>query len=137
MAAETGAAMVGGAKLLGGAAGATGVGAALAAVVVMLMTLPRTGREWAVGLISTVLASLAGGAAAIIKLGLLTQLQAVRTDTELFFALMGLAGVVFACGLPGWAVVRWVFNWMERRRAADIAEVVAEVRGQITGGGNA
>ena len=42
-------------------------------------------------------------------------------------------GIVFACGLPGWAIVRWVFTWMERRRDKDIAEIAGEVRDAVTG----
>ncbi|MFM9936982.1 MAG: hypothetical protein ACKVOL_12395 [Novosphingobium sp.] len=42
----------------------------LAAVVVMLMTPPRCKREWAVGLISTVVSSIGGGAAVIEHFGL-------------------------------------------------------------------
>ena len=139
MAAETGAAAFGAGKLLGSIGGATGAGAALATVVVMCMTLPKSPREWAVGLISTVTASLAGGAVVVIKFGLLEQLQGVRSDAELFFALLGLLGLTFGCGLPGWAVVRWTFRWMEKRQGKDIAEVatdaVSDVK-HIAGGGN-
>jgi hypothetical protein len=113
-------------KLIGGAAGAYGIGAALAAVVVMLMTPPRSPREWAVGLISTVVLSICGGAMVVERLGLHSWVLSTN-------GLLALLGLCFACGLPAWAVVRWVFTWMERRRGKDIGEVVAEVRGQIKG----
>lgn len=129
------AAGIAGWKLIGGAAGAAGIGAALAATVVMLMTLPRTGREWAVALISTVLSSIGGGAAVIIQLDLLRLLSRAGTDLELLVALMGLLGLVFCCGLPGWALVRWVFNWMARREGKDIAEVAQDVRDAVSGVG--
>lgn len=125
---------VAGWKLVGGAAGAAGIGAALAAVVVMLMTLPRTMREWAVALISTVMCSLGGGALVILKFNLLGSLARAGSELDLVVTLMGVLGIVFACGLPGWAVVRWVFNWLEKRRDKDLGEIVGEVRGVIGGG---
>ena len=57
-------------KAVGGASAVAAGGAGLAAIVVMLMTPPRSPREWAVGLISTVVASIGGGAAAIEHFGL-------------------------------------------------------------------
>jgi len=60
-------------------------GASLAAVVVMLMTPPRSPREWAVGLI-------------------------------------------FACGLPGWAVVRWVVNFIDRNQNVAIDDIARNVK---------
>ncbi|WP_170301722.1 hypothetical protein [Cupriavidus basilensis] len=105
------------------AAGASG----LAALVVMMMMTPRSPREWAVGLISTVVSSVAGGAAVVQKFGL----QAWTHD---YIGLVALFGVVFACGLPGWAIVRWLFNFIERRRDKDLAEVAGEVRDAVTGG---
>lgn len=121
-------------KLIGGAAGALGIGAALAAFVVMCATLPRTLREWAVALTSTVVSSLGGGALVIVKCGLLAQLLAAQSEVELFVRLLGVLGIVFACGLPGWAIVRWVFNWLEKRRDHDLGQIVGEVRGVIGGG---
>ena len=44
-------------------------------------------------------------------------------------------GICLSCGLPAWAIVRWVFTWMEKRRDADISEVLAEVRRQIASKG--
>lgn len=105
----------------------------MASVVVMLMTRPRTGREWAVGLISTVLSSVGGGAFAILRFSLLVPVQNAHTDLELVLSLMGMLGIVFACGLPGWAVVRWSFNWMAKREGKDLGEVAADIRGAIGG----
>ena len=62
--ASSGAAGAAAFKAVGGASAVAAGGAGLAAVVVMLMTPPRSPREWAVGLISTVVASIGGGAAA-------------------------------------------------------------------------
>lgn len=120
------AAGIAGWKAIGGAAGVAAGGAGLAAIVVMLMTPPRSPREWAVGLISTVMGSIGGGAFVIEHYNL----QAwMHTSTGLLSAL----GLVFACGLPGWALVRWLFTWIERRKGKDLGEVATEVRGVITG----
>jgi hypothetical protein len=108
-------------KLIGGAAGAYGIGAALAAVVVMLMTPPRSPREWAVGLISTVVVSIGGGSAVIQHFDLHTWMQS-------FNGLMAVLGLVFACGLPAWALVRAVFTWLAKREGKDIAEVLHDAK---------
>lgn len=108
-------------KLLGGAAGAGAIGAGLATIVVMCITTPRSPREWAVGLTSTVVGSIGGGSAVIQHFGL----QSWAHDP---FGLVAMLGLVFACGLPAWAIVRWLFNWMEKRKAMDLAEVIADAR---------
>jgi hypothetical protein len=131
--ASSAAAGIAGWKLLGGAAGALGIGAALATVVAMCVTLPRSLREWAVALISTVVSSLGGGALVIVKFGLLDELGKSATELDLFVRLLGVLGIVFTCGLPGWAIVRWVFNWLEKRKDKDLGEIVGEVRGVIGG----
>jgi hypothetical protein len=68
--ASSGAAGAAAFKAVGGASAVAAGGAGLAAVVVKLMTPPRSPREWAVGLISTVVASIGGGAATIEHFGL-------------------------------------------------------------------
>lgn len=113
-------------KAAGGAAGMAAGGAGLAAIVVMLMMRPRDGREWAVGLICTVVSSIGGGAVVIESL----ELQRWMTTTSGVVAVLGLA---FACGLPGWVFVRWLFTWFERRKGADLAQVATEVRDIVTG----
>ena len=117
------AAGIAGWKLLGGAAGAAG----LAAMVVMLMTQPRSAREWAVALITTVLGSVCGGAALVQYLGL-------QSWTHSYTGAVALIGVCFACGLPAWAVTRWCFTWMARREGKDIGQVLSDVRRDIAGG---
>lgn len=109
-------------KLIGGAAGVYGAGAALAAVVVMLMTPPRSPREWAVGLISTVVLSIGGGAAVIQWLGLQAWMQSMN-------GLMAVLGLVFACGLPAWALVRAAFTWLAKREGKDLAELINDAKG--------
>lgn len=112
-------------KLIGGAAGVAAGGAGLAALIVMLMTPPRTLREWAAGLISTVVSSVAGGAWVLHRLGMGDLAQSGPVGLAVLF------GLCFACGLPGWALVRWSFAYMERRRDRDLGEVVQEAAGQL------
>lgn len=109
-------------KAIGGAAGASAAGAGLASIVVMCMTHPRTPREWAVGVISTAVCSIAGGAWVMHYLGL----QELATQGPL--GLMELLGACFACGLPGWAAVRGVFRWLEKHEGQDIAELAGSVK---------
>lgn len=111
-------------KLLGGAAGAGAIGAGLASVVVMCAMTPRSPKEWAVGIISTVMASIGGGAAVI-------QHYELQSWASTPIGLVAMLGLVFACGLPGWAVVRWLFNYIAKRRDADLGEVADEVRGKL------
>jgi len=110
-------------KLLGGLVGIAAIGAGLVSVVVMCIMTPRSPREWAVGLICTVVSSVCGGAAVIQHYGLQSWVHSP-------FGLVGMIGLVFTCGLPGWAIVRWLFNYIEKTKAATIAEVVRDVRGQ-------
>ena len=99
-------------------------GAGLAAVIVMLMTPPRSPREWAVGLISTVLGSICGGAFVVERFGLQSWMHG-------YVGLVALLGLCFACGLPAWAVVRWSFTWMIRREGKDLGEVIADARADV------
>jgi hypothetical protein len=108
-------------KAVGGASAVAAGGASLAAVVVMLMTPPRSKREWAVGLISTVVASIGGGAAVIEHFGLQ---HWVNSPT----GLCAMGGLIFACGLPGWAIVRWVFNFIDRNHDASIDAIARNVK---------
>ena len=108
-------------KALGGTAVAAASGATLAAVVVMLMTPPRNKREWAVGLISTVVSSIGGGAITVEHFGL--HHWAFST-----LGLCALGGLIFACGLPGWAMVRWIFNFIDDKRDASIDKVAKDVK---------
>ncbi len=108
-------------KLIGGLAGLGALGAGLAFLVVMCMNPPRTAREWTVAIVATVVSSICGGSFLIEYLGL--QFWIFRWS-----GMVSLLGLVFACGLPGWAFVRWIFNWLAKREGKDIAEVIAEVR---------
>lgn len=93
-------------------------------LVVIMTRMPRTRQEWAVGLITTVVSSLAGGSFFIVKY----QLHAWGADV---YGMMALGGFYFACGLPGWAIVRWIFNFINQREDATIIDVVREVKDKI------
>src|SRR5690606_34596694 len=86
--------------LLGGAAAFAGLGA----IVVMCMTRPRTDSEWTASLISTVMSGICGGAAVIMHFGLLHW-------ADSYVGLVAMGGLIFSCSLPGWAIVRWLFNY--------------------------
>ncbi len=73
----------------------------------MLMTPPRTHREWAVGVISTVVTGIGGGAIAV-------QYFHLQEWVDSMIGLVALGGLIFGCGLPGRAIVRWVFNFIEK-----------------------
>lgn len=113
-------------KALGGMAAVAGLAAALAAVVVMCAKRPRDGAEWTVGIISTVVSSLSLGAYAVLKMGMLDNLP--TEPVPLLMAVMSMGGVMFASGLPGWALVRATFTWLSKNDGKDIAELAQEAR---------
>ncbi len=108
-------------KAAGGMAGVAGGAAGLATIVVMLMMRPRSASEWAVALICTVVSSIAGGAWVVQYLDL-------HRWVDGYVGMVAIGGVIFACGLPGWALVRAVFAAIERRRSADILDLADEAR---------
>lgn len=119
---SAGHAFVGGAGVVGGVT--------LAAVVVMLVKQPRTPREWAIALISTLVCSLGLGAALVLYFGLHRPL-ASHNDVEVIAGLLQIIGVVFAAGLPGWVLVRIAFNTMNKFQDASADDVVEEVKGLL------
>lgn len=100
---------------------AFGLPAGLATLVVMLWIQPQSKREWAMALVSTVVSSVCGGAAVVQHYGL-----TFWGDT--YIGLMAMAGIIFACGLPGWVIVRALFVWAEKRKTKDLAELISEVK---------
>ena len=115
------AAGVAGWKILGGLAGMGALGAGLAAFVVMAMTRPTDEKEWRVALACTFAGSIGGGAALIKYLG-------VEQWSHDVFGLVGQGALMFACGLPAWALVRALFKYLEKRKDADLAQIVKEVK---------
>jgi hypothetical protein len=76
---------------------------------------PRSTRKW----ISTVVTGIGGGAIAV-------QYFRLQEWVDSVTGLVALGGLIFGCGLPGWAIVRWVFNFIEKNRDAGIDEVAKE-----------
>ena len=111
-------------KALGDSAIAAIVATSLATIVVMLMTTPRNTREWAVGLISTIVSSVSGGAALIQYLGV--QIWANSTG-----GLLAMGGLIFACGLPGWAIVRAVFRYIDSKQDATIVQIAKDIKAAL------
>lgn len=115
-------------KLLAWALAAGGVAAGLATIVVMCVTTPRDSKEWAVALISTLVSSLSLGSGVVLCLGLHQHLAS--TDlSEVILGLIAIGGVLFASGLPGWALVRAVFTTIRKREGQGIDQIVQEIRG--------
>lgn len=110
-------------KALGGLAATGALGAGLASIVVMCIMTPRSRSEWVVGLISTVIGSISGGAFLIMHYDLHHWMESP-------IGLVSVLGMVFACGLPAWACVRWVFTFIDRRKDHDIKQVFDEVTGR-------
>lgn len=77
-----------------------------------------------VGLITTVISSLAGGSFIIIKFNL----HAWATDV---WGMIALGGFFFTCGLRGWAIVRWIFNYIEKKEDSDIFEVATDIKNDL------
>ncbi|WP_382155456.1 hypothetical protein [Hydrogenophaga sp. ANAO-22] len=111
-----------GGYLLYKAAIAFGIPAGLATVVVMLWVQPKSKREWAMALICTVVSSVGGGAMAVEYL----QLQHLAVGGVV--GLMALGGLIFACGLPGWVIVRAGFAWADKRKDHDLGELARDVK---------
>lgn len=106
-------------KALGGLAGAAGIGAGVASYIVMTMTKPKDDREFRVSLASTIAGSLFGGAAAVKYLG-------IEHWAKDIIGLMGMGGVMLACGLPAWLIIRALFHYIEKRKDADITDIIAD-----------
>lgn len=113
---STGAAGVAGWKIIGGLAGMGAIGAGLAAFVVMSLTKPKTDQEWRVALICTLVSSIGGGSALVRYLGF-------QHWVEDPFGMVAMLAFAFACGLPGWALIRALFIFLDKRRDAGIDEL--------------
>jgi len=118
------AAGIAGWKLIGGAAGVAAGGAGLATIVVMCMTRPRSDAEWVVALITTLLGSVCGGAFVISYFNL-------HTWMNNWIGLVAVLGIVFSCGLPAWAIVRWTFNYINKHHDSSIDEIANDVKSRL------
>ncbi|WP_144734757.1 hypothetical protein [Acinetobacter oleivorans] len=99
---------------------------ALIALVVMMIRMPKNPQEWAVGLICTVVSSITGGSFFIMKFGLHDWVNNV-------WGVLALGGFFFACGLPGWFIVRITANFINQREGKNIVEVVKELKKEVKG----
>lgn len=108
-------------KLIGGLAGMGAIAAGLAAFVVMSMTRPKDEKEWRVALACTLVGSIGGGAAMARYLGI----QHWAHDP---IGLVGLLCVAFTCGLPAWGIVRALFKYLDKKKDADLAEIIQDVK---------
>lgn len=109
--------------------GAFGLAAALAAVVVMSLTIPKTVREFICALICTLFCSIGGGAWVIKAYDLIGW-------ADDLFGLFSLLSLVFACGLPGWVLIRGFFAYAEYRKGGKnfikmIAELTAALKAVV------
>lgn len=111
-------------KFIGGLAGMGAIGAALAAFVVMSMTKPKSDQEWRVALACTLVGSIGGGATLVRYLGI----QSWAEDT---FGMIAMMAMAFTCGLPAWALVRALFKYLDKRKDADLMEIVKDVKEAI------
>lgn len=94
----------------------------LVTIVVMAMTLPKTIKEFVVALISTVVFSLGGGAFVVMQLGLMGWAHD-------YVGLVALAGVVFACGLPAWVLVRAFYAYADARsQGTGFIDMIREIK---------
>jgi hypothetical protein len=94
------------------------LGPILATIIVMCMATPKSRKELAAALTSTVAMSLFGG-------------SMVVEYFKLDFGTMATTGVAFICGLPAWLVVRALFAWMEKQKDKDLAELAKAVAKEV------
>lgn len=93
----------------------------LVVAVVLMMRFPRSPQEWIVGLICTVVSSLTGGSFIIMKWNLHEWVSDI-------WGMITLCGFFFICGLPGWAIVRWIFNFINKQEGKTIVEVIKDLK---------
>lgn len=100
---------------------ALGIPAGLVTILVMLWVQPKSPREWSMALICTVCSSLYGGAYVVQHYGLQDWVNSQS-------GVLALGGVIFACGLPGWVIIRAGFAWFDNRKSKDLGELVTDLK---------
>jgi hypothetical protein len=110
------------------AAGGLLIGTVSAVSVFMAVTMPKTKGDFFASILSTVMASMCGGAYASVKFGLLADVLNAATEAEAILAMGGVIGISFICGLPAWAVVRAIFIWTEARKNNGIDELLRDAK---------
>lgn len=96
-------------------------GPTLAALVVMMLSQPKNGKQWVAMIISTVVCSLGLGAY-VIK----THLGIINPQSS--FDLMQIGAVFFVSGLPGWVLVRALFLYFESVSNKDILQILRDLK---------
>lgn len=104
------------------AGAAIGGGVLLSAIVVMAMAAPKSKKEVFVALVCTLASSLFGGSALVAFLGF----QHWATEP---FGLMGIGGIMFICGMPGWVLVRAFWHWADVSKDKTLLQMWQELRG--------
>ncbi len=94
---------------------------ALGYLVVVMTHMPKTRSEWVVSLVTTVMGSIAGG-------GFVIQYFSLHNYITTWEGLCAVGGLFFASGLPFWAIIRWTFNYINKKEGATIFEVVKDVK---------
>ncbi|MGL4679026.1 MAG: hypothetical protein ACRCWC_06545 [Plesiomonas shigelloides] len=100
---------------------ALGLPAGLVSIVVMLWVQPKSAREWGMALVTTFCSSVFGGAFVVRYFGW----QGWVDD---FVGLTALGGLMFACGLPGWVLVRAMFAFFDKRKGQDIVQLARSAK---------
>lgn len=90
-------------------------------IVLMMIQTPRNAKEWAIGIITTIVFSLGLGATTI------RYFELTHWVSD-WFGIVGLAFIIFMSGLPGWFIVRLIFNFMLKRKNSNLIEVVKELK---------
>lgn len=98
--------------------------AVLVTIVVMAMTLPKTAREFVVAMISTVVASLGGGAFVI-------RWFDIGSWAHDDIGLVALAGIIFVCGLPAWVMVRGWFVYAALSQHMSLLDMLRELKAVV------
>lgn len=103
------------------------VAAFLSYLIVVMTREPRSRKEWVISLITTLVGSIAGGSLVVQRFGL-------HEWSSNWFGMCALGGIIFSCGLPFWAIVRWTFNYINSHEGSTIIDVFKEVKKEVKGG---
>lgn len=98
-------------------------------LVVIIMKTPRTAKEWAVSLASTIMVSLGMGSATLIYFDLAYLIDMPHP----FIGWVVIGVIMFMWGLAGWFLVRLGFRTMHASEDDDFFEVARKVRGVVFG----
>lgn len=98
-----------------------GIGGAVMAVVVMTLTPPKSHKESAVALISTLVFAVCGSSFLKIYFG-------IEFPNNLTGYLAD-GGLAFVCGAPGWVLVKAFFLTAEKLHGKDLGQIIKTIKG--------